>query len=198
MARTGDAMQITAVDDENNLFWVQDIIPEDLVEQIMHTPWMDLPFVRQQGKGFLQRRKIDDSKIPWTGQWDQHCQHIWPIITKKLNIPIHPYMSSCDYPGTAWWVDEPGFTCALHTDGEMPGAMQLFWIGSQSDLGTAFYNYKDSNSLRHQFLMQANSGYIMINQPDPQGFRRLQWHGMLSPVPANTFRLTSYTWITPQ
>ena len=198
MARTGNAMQITAVDDENNLFWVKDIIPEDLVEQIMHTPWMDLPFVRQQGKGFLRRRKIDNSKISWTGQWDQHCQHIWPTIAEKLNISIHPYMSSCDYPGTAWWVDEPGFTCALHTDGEMPGAMQLFWIGSQSDLGTAFYNYKDSDSLRYRFLMQSNSGYIMINQANSQGFRKLQWHGMLTPVPENSFRLTSYTWITPQ
>jgi len=198
MARAGEAMQITAVDDENNLFWVRDIIPEDLVEQIMHTPWMDLPFVRQQGKDFLQRRKIDNSKIPWADKWDQHCQHIWSLIAEKLNINLHNYMSSRDYPGTAWWVDEPGFTCSLHTDGEMPGAMQLFWIGAVPALGTAFYNYKDHKSLRHQFAMQPNSGYIMINNVDPTGARRLQWHGMLTPVPTNTFRLTSYTWINTQ
>jgi len=187
-------MQITAVDDENNLFWVRDIIPKDLVDQILHTPWMDLPYVRQQGK----RRSIDNSKIPWTHQWDQHCQHIWPIMAEKLNLTLHNYMSSTDYPGTAWWVDEPGFTCGIHTDGEMPGAMQLFWIGSRLDLGTTFYNYKKADSLRYQYLMQANSGYIMINNLDSTGARRLQWHGMLSAIPANTFRLTSYSWITAQ
>jgi hypothetical protein len=189
-------MQINAVDDENNLFWVKDIIPEDLVEQIMHTPWMDLPFVRQQGKGFLRRRKIDNSKIAWIHQWDQHCQHTWPTIAEKLNIPIHPYMSSCDYPGTAWWVDEPGFTCAMHTDGEMPGSMQLTWIGADAQLGTSFYHYKNPESLRYQFAMQPNSGYIMINTPDGQGARHLQWHAMLTPVPVDSFRLCSYSWLS--
>jgi hypothetical protein len=198
MARAGNAMQITAVDGENNLFQVKDIAPAELVDEILRTPWMELPYVRQQGKDFLKRRKIDNSKIPWTDQWDQHCQHIWPVIAEKLNVKIHNYMSSRDYPGTAWWVDEPGFTCAIHTDGEMPGAMQLFWIGSRIDLGTAFYNYKKSDALRYQFPMQPNSGYIMINQPDSQGFRKLQWHGMLRSVPANSFRLTSYVWINTQ
>ena len=195
-------MQITAVDNENNLFQVRDVVPANLIDQILRTPWMELPYTRQQGKDFLKRRKIDNDKISWTEQWDRCCQQIWPAISKTLNIKIHDYVSPHDFPGsfpgTAWWVDEPGFTCKIHTDGEMPGAMQLFWIGSQVDLGTAFYNYNKSDTLRYQFPMEINSGYIMINQPDAQGSRRLQWHGMLTRVPAKSFRLTSYTWITPQ
>ena len=198
MAGVVNAMQIIAIDNENNLFQVKDIAPADLVDQILNTPWMELPYAHRQGHDFLKRRQINDESIPWIDKWNQYCQHAWTTIAEKLNIKIHNYTSTTACPGTAWWVDEPGFTCKIHTDGEMPGAMQLFWIGSQLNLGTAFYNYKNSNTLRYQFPMQSNSGYIMINQANSQGFRKLQWHGMLTPVPANSFRLTSYTWITPQ
>jgi hypothetical protein len=186
---------VTPVDTENNLFRVENIIPNDLVNQILHTDWLNLPYTRRQGTEFLKRRRIDNEKIPWIEQWTQYCQKLWPKLAEKLDIKIHDYP---DNHGTDWWVDEPGFMCNIHTDGEMPGAMQLYWIGADVRLGTVFYNYKDSKSLRHQFLMQANSGYIMINQPDAQEFRRLQWHGMRTPVPAGTFRLSSYSWITPQ
>jgi hypothetical protein len=82
----------------------------------------------------------------------------------------------------------------MHTDGEMPGAMQMTWIGNE--LGTAFYHYKDHASLRHQFAVEPNAGYLMINNPDPTGYRKLQWHGMLTPVPADSFRVSSYSWLT--
>jgi hypothetical protein len=192
MARAGNAMQITAVDDENNLFWVRDIMPADLVDQILRTPWQNLAWTRQPGQDSWPRRRITDTELPWIDQWNLCCEQLWPEIANALGKNLQGYHD------TAWWLDQPGFTCGLHTDGEMPGAMQLTWIGDLPTLGTAFYNYKTTESLRHQFPMQANSGYIMINQPDSQGFRRLQWHGMLTPVPANTFRLTSYTWITAQ
>jgi hypothetical protein len=185
-------MQITAVDDENNLFQVRDIMPVDLVDQILRTPWQNLDWTRQQGQESWPRRRITNTELPWIDHWNLCCEQAWPEIANALGINIQSYY------GTAWWLDEPGFTCGLHTDGEMPGAMQLTWIGHLPTLGTAFYNYNTPESLRHQFLMQTNSGYIVINQSDSQGFRRLQWHGMLTPVPANTFRLTSYTWITPQ
>jgi hypothetical protein len=192
MARAGDAMQITAVDNENNLFWVRDIVPVDLVDQILRTPWMSLAWIKQEGQESWRRRRINDTVLPWIGYWNQYCQQLWPSISEAIGMKLH------NYQGTAWWLDEPGFTCGLHTDGEMPGAMQLTWIGAIPELGTAFYNYKDPAALRYQFPMQANAGYVMINNADHTGTRRLQWHGMLTPVPANTFRLTSYTWMTAQ
>ena len=33
----------------------------------------------------------------------------------------------------------------------------------------------------------------MINQADDTGYRRLLWHAMLNPVPADSFRVTSYS-----
>lgn len=185
-------MLIAAVDHYQDLFSVKDVLPTDLVQEILLTDWPNMPWQRQQGQEQWARRRIDDSALVWIDHFTAAMQNIWPLLSQGLNRKLSAYQ------GTAWWFDEPGFTCTMHTDGEMPGAMQLMWIGADSKLGTAFYHYKNSNSLRHQFEMKVNSGYVMINNADDQGFRHLQWHAMLTPVPANTYRLCSYSWITEQ
>ena len=184
----GTAMQITAVDSEHNLFQVQDVFSSGLVDQIFATPWPELPWTRQQGQENWPRRRIKDSAISWLAQWDQELGQHWTTIQQQLNIKLAPYS------GTAFWLDEPGFTCGLHTDGELPGSLHMPWMGA----GTSFYWHKDPATLRYQVPPLSNSGYIMINQADSTGFRKLLWHAMLTPVPENTFRLTSYTWLTPQ
>lgn len=182
-------MKITPVDQEPNLYFVEDAVPQSLANVILSTPWLDLPWKPQEGQEQWHRRKIDDSALPWALQWDLACHAIWGQIASAVGYNL------ADYMGTAWWLDEPGFVCPLHTDGEMPGAMQLCWIGARIDLGTTFYWYKDQASKRYQFPMTPNSGYVMINRPNQDGSRNLLWHGMLTPVPRNTFRLTSYSWI---
>jgi len=187
MAGTGAPMQITAVDQDHNLFRVTDVFPHSLVEKILTTDWMNLPWQPQEGQENWARRRINNQALEWNQEWDQCCQELWPDIGATLDSPIEKYQ------GTAWWVDQPGFICSIHTDGEMPGAMQMTWIGH--NLGTAFYHYKDSAAPRHQFEVVANAGYIMINNPDTTGYRKLQWHGMLTPVPADSFRVSSYSWL---
>lgn len=189
MAGAGISMQITAVDHYNDLFIVDSVFPQHLVDCVLHTDWINLPWSPQQGQESWSRRRIHSEAVPWFSQWEQCLQDQWSDLADRLGKKLK------NYQGTAWWVDLPGFTCSIHTDGEMPGAMQLTWIGAPL-LGTTFYHYKDANTVRHQFDMQANSGYVMINSADPQGYRHLQWHGMLEPVPVNSYRLTSYTWLT--
>ena len=182
-------MQITPVDQDNNLFFVKDVFPQSLVDQIISTDWLALPWSRQEGQESWARRRIENQALPWNIEWDNYCEQRWPLIGRSIGFEI------LNYQGTAWWVDEPGFTCSMHTDGEMPGAMQMTWIGSEN-LGTAFYHYKNANALRHQFTVSSNTGYIMINQPQPDGYRKLQWHAMLNSVPPSQFRVSSYSWIT--
>ena len=189
MAGTGIPMQITPVDHNNNLFFVKDVFSQSLVDQIISTDWLALPWCRQEGQESWPRRRIENQSLPWNSEWDQICQKLWPVLEQSIGYKM------ANYQGTAWWVDEPGFTCDMHTDGEMPGAMQMTWIGNVN-LGTAFYHYKNSNALRHQFEVSPNTGYIMINRPTQDGYRKLQWHAMLNPVPADQFRLSSYSWIT--
>jgi hypothetical protein len=182
-------MKITPVDQEPNLYLAEDVVPQPLVDKILATPWLTLPWSRQQGQESWLRRRVDDNALPWILEWDLACHAMWSKIAHSIGHGLEDYM------GTAWWLDEPGFVCPLHTDGEMPGAVQLCWIGARIDLGTTFYWYKDQVSKRYQFPMRPNTGYVMINRPNQDGYRNLLWHGMLEPVPRNTFRLTSYSWI---
>jgi hypothetical protein len=181
-------MQITAVDNEHNLFRIADVFPQHIVDLVANQDWLELDWARQEGQEHWLRRRINSTTIPWISQWDSHLQSIWPDIQDQLGIEIK------GYSGTAFWIDEPGFRCDLHTDGEMPGTLHLTWRGT----GTAFYWYKNSQTLRYQVPSAVNAGYIMINQPDSVPYRRLLWHAMLDTVPENTYRLTTYTWIIPK
>ena len=180
---------VTPVDAENNLFRVEHAVSAKLAELVMATDWVALPWQPQQGQENWARRRVTDTAIPWIDQWHRELNDKWSTIEQQVGRKLHPYS------GTAWWLDEPGFTCDMHTDGEMPGSMQLTWVGN-ANLGTTFYHYKDSKHLRYQFPFMANNGYIMINNANSQGSRQLQWHAMLNPVPANSYRLTSYSWMT--
>jgi len=186
MAGVGAPMQITAVDQDLNLFRVTDVFPPSLVQQVLDTDWANMPW--QPQPGHQKRRKIDNAALEWIQQWNDYCEELWPRIATALDRPV------AQYSGTGWWVDEPGFICGIHTDGEMPGAIQITWTGH--NLGTAFYHYNSPAALRYQVEAVPNAGYLIINNADSTGYRKLQWHGMLTPVPANSLRVSSYSWLT--
>lgn len=188
MAGASTLMQITAVDSENNLFRVESVFSDELVQKVLTTDWLNLEWDRQEGQENWARRRIRESAIPWIDQWHTHLSKIWHQIGQHIGIETEQYQ------GTAFWIDEPGFTCAMHTDGELPGSMHLTWIGP----GTTFYWYKDPNTVRYQVPAEPNSGYIMVNRADNSGYRKLLWHAMLTPVQSDTFRLTTYSWMTPR
>lgn len=187
MARVGISMQITAVDHESNLFRITDVFPKSIVDLVLNESWLELDWEPQQGQESWRRRRIKHTAIAWINQWHDYLKSVWPTIQSQLSVPINEYID------TAFWVDEPGFQCPLHTDGEMPGSMQLTWRGP----GTSFYWYKDTKSLRYTVPAQINAGYIIINQADSTGYRPLLWHAMLDTVPADSYRLSTYTWIVP-
>lgn len=191
MARVSTLMQITSIDQDNNLFRITDVFSQDLVDKILATDWINLSWERQPGQESWARRSIPDSTLPWNDQYTQEIQALWPQIEEAYGAPMYHYM------GTAWWLDEPGFTCSMHTDGELPGSIQLTWFGAENS-GTTFYWDNNTATVRYQNPMIPNSGYMMKNLADATGYRRLLWHAMLNPVPANTFRLNSYIWIQPK
>jgi len=181
---------MSPVDQDQDLFAVTNVAPTGLVDEILSTPWLDLPWSRQGGQESWLRRRIDTDALSWYGLWNECISSQWHLIENNAR-------RSLQYQGTAWWLDEPGFCCQIHTDGEMPGALHLMWIGD-AGLGTTFYHYRDLAHVRYQFPFLANCGYLMINQADTTGYRKLQWHAMMQPVPQHCFRLTSYTWLVPR
>jgi hypothetical protein len=179
-------MNIRSIDSFNNLFSVTNAVPDELVKQIINTDWMSLEYTKQEMQETWPRRRVKNSAISWIGQWEDHFCSVWEQIINSIQ-----HSSSIKYAGyidTAFWIDEPGFDCAMHTDGQMPGAMQLYWIGD-ADQGTTFYHSNKVKDLRHQFEFVPNSGYIAVRDP--------QWHAMLTPVRPGQFRLSSYSWIEP-
>lgn len=185
-------MQITPVDSDCNLFRVTDMFPQSLVDKILATDWLNMPWTRQPGQESWARRRVMDQDLPWNDEWVTWINALWPQIEAAYGQPIHHYV------GTAWWIDEPGFTCSMHTDGELPGSLQLTWIGAHENLGTTFYWNNSPFDVRYQTPVVPNCGYMMKNLEDSTGYRKLLWHAMLHPVPENTFRLNSYTWISPR
>jgi hypothetical protein len=179
-------MRIRPVDYQNNLFKVENVVSDELVEKVLNTNWLELDWNRQEGQEHWPRRRIKDSSIPWIDQWNQEIISRWPVIETAIGKELQYYR------GTAWWLDEPGFICNMHTDGAMPGAMQLTWRGP----GTTFYWDKDPSTVRFQTPEKINDGYLMINLPEKDGTRKLLWHAMLTP--SSSYRLTSYTYTPPK
>ena len=185
-------MQITPVDSYNNLFEVRDIFPQSLVEKILFTPWWNLQWERIPGLEAWHRRRIFESELPWANEWNENIVKIWPELGQLIGHELaHPQ-------GTTWWLDEPGFAIGCHTDGPLPGTMQITWVSDNPGLGTCFYHDKNQTQLRKRFVSEPNAGYIMINFADKVGYSHLQWHSMTNPVPDGTFRISSYSLINPK
>lgn len=183
-------MKITPIDHYHDLFYIGDVFSSDLVKKITNTPWLTLLWDRQEGQEHMNRRRIHNSQLAWIYELDQALAAHKDQIVQCCGIQDFNYMS------TGFWVDEPGFNCKIHTDGTLPGSIQLSWIGDV-DLGTTFYHDEHGLQTRQRFISQPNQGYLMINLPDQDGHRHLQWHGMTNSIPVGTYRVTSYSWITP-
>ena len=190
MARTGIPMQITAVDQDHNLFAIIDLVPQSLVDKILETDWLSLEHTLTEGNRLL-RRQVQNYQLPWINEWHDCIHQNWQSIAEQTTC------NHLKYADTGFWIDMPTYTCPIHTDGELPGSIQMYWIGADTNIGTTWYHHKNQlDQTRHVFKFIPNTGYIMINQPEPNGYRKLQWHGMLTPVPDNSFRVSSYSWLT--
>ena len=193
MAGAEAFMQLESIDHNNNLFKVSEAVSYELEKKIVSTDWTRLRFEKQPGQETWSRRLIINDQIEWIDQWNQEMHNSWPKLQEIMKVESYPYGP---YVQTAFWLDEPGFTCPIHTDGELPGSLQLNWLGDKN-LATEFYHTKNFNDKRFSQPFIPNTGYAMVNQLSKDGSRYLQWHGMLNPVPQDTYRITSYTWLAP-
>lgn len=180
-------MRIEPVDSNHNLYSICDCYSKDLVAKILATPWLDMPWKPQLGQETWTRRRIDMVDLPWQDQWGSETRQSWFRLSMSLKRPLLKY----DVAYTCFWIDMPGFTCGLHTDGCLPGAIQLAWHGDV-DLSTRFYIGQDREQVRLHQPFVANTGYVMVNRTGQ--FREPGlWHDMPVPVPNNQYRVSSYT-----
>ena len=181
-------MKITAVDDQRNLFLVEEALPQDLLESIKKEEFHNYPWAAQEMQLNFSRRQllVDDTGV--LADVAAAYNDCLTDIEHHLNIAFHE--PRC---WSSFWLDYAGFRCPVHLDGEERGyrprlAMQLY-LSEDPDakLGTVFYHDAQGKHTRYSFPYRTNTGYIMINGPT-------QWHGMLNHIPSQHWRMSSYTY----
>jgi hypothetical protein len=176
--------QFHPVDDQGRVWQVQDLLPPDQADEILATPWRELPHQPALQQECWRRRQViaaDDHALRYT----HYINQCLPQINLALGTAFR-------HSTGHFWVDLPGFQVPLHTDGHLPTAMQIYWTVPDLTYGTGFYRYRNPDSLYYQFESRPNSGYIMLNHAREDGSQPLLWHAMLNPVPEGAIRVTSY------
>ena len=173
-------MRIQSLDPAKRLWAVSDLLPAEMVAEIQAFDWA----AAEHEPGNLQNRR-QIRIIGSVERFDKAIIDLLPKINERLCTKFRTMFGH-------WWLDLQDFSCDMHTDGQLPNAMQVYWSSPDPGYGTGFYYYKTRDSLKHQFLSVPNTGYIMLNHREPDGSQPLQWHGMFRPVAPGMTRLSSY------
>lgn len=173
-------MTIIPTDDRNDLFSVIDLYPVTILERLSDTDHSTSAWKREDWQADWNRRRIVNEPGSIYEAIDLYVKSKLPEIEEAAKTSI----LSCD---TGFWFDEAGFTTNPHLDNDgVFMAMQVYLTEHPGiDMATEFYN--EDKTVRFKPEYKLNHGYLMINAPG-------QHHGMLTPVPTNTYRLSSYTW----
>ena len=176
--------EFACVDDRSRLWSVSNLLSSSECADIMNVDWLTMPWERAPQQAHWLRRTI-----AWA---HPEVQRLSAMINNRLPEINCALGTNFSQAFDNFWLDEPGFSVPMHTDGHLPAVMQLYWHQPGLDYGTGFYRYRTRSSLIHQFASEPNTGYIMLNHLDLDGSQPLQWHAMFNPVPPGTYRLSSY------
>lgn len=173
-------MKITAVDYKQDLFLIEDFYSDFLLDKLNNSDFLNYKFEPVIVQGKPVRRNL---KLPFFYQlllhWQSksNCQQISKFLNQSLSLK-----------NIAVWLDETTYSMDKHLDDvdHVSIGMQIYLTDGPKNLGTCFYN--NDGSIRHQFLYQQNTGYLMINNVN-------QTHAMTVSVPENYYRVSAYHWI---
>jgi hypothetical protein len=180
-------MIITPVDEQNNLFSVTNILPDNIIDQIKQEDLLNYSWELQEEQHDWKRRKLLPASDSPILKIDNIYMSVMDQIAQALNIQF-----SVNHCNSNFWLDYMGFGCPIHLDGfgERPKiAMQIYLTETPHELGTVFYHDTHGKKLRYRCPYKINTGYIMLNNDN-------QWHGMTETIPEGTFRLSSYTYFS--
>ena len=176
-------MKITAVDQQKDLFIVEDFYPAELLDRFLATDHLLTAHKKEAMQNDWSRRRLVKEPDSIYELFDNYVKSITEELGKIIGVDL---MAS----DTGFWLDEPGFCMNSHLDNEnVQVSMQVYLNHNDVSLGTVFYN--PDCSVRYKSNYTPNTGYIMINNPN-------QFHGMGVPVPKDTYRISSYSWLYPK
>lgn len=178
-------MKITPLNEFNTLFSVENVYPQELIDECQQQSIDDVPW-EPLGAGIYtqydtpRRMLVCESPNVFT-KLNEYIKTLVPEIQSVTNKPI----TTAD---TRVWADYPGYTISRHLDNTegVYITLQVYLNEGDTDLGTHFSNSMDG-SYQYAIPYRPNFGYIMVNTD-------YNFHGMIRPVPNNFVRLSSYTW----
>jgi len=168
-------MKITPIDNKPNLFFIKNLIPDELLDELSTINLMELPFAKLKGQENWKRRTLEVEshsvfdKIFWCIDSQRE------LISSSIGLNIA-------YASPNYWLDLEGMTVGTHIDNPNVNVVMQLYLSDCDNAGTNFYNVKDSEieirddeqkwwynnttvepRLRHAFECVKNTGYIMIN-----------------------------------
>jgi hypothetical protein len=186
----GDFVKVVAVEPGGYLYAVEDVFSAEILRKIYGTDWNNLNYVRLD-IGRNRRRLINCLELDYESEITALIKTQWmPYFEKHCGIK---FKNNSNLFNINWWVDEPGFKPAMHTDGDKPSAIQIYLLPvDATNLGTTFFNSNNELDVLHRFCSTPNTGYLMFNQHQYLGSRKLLWHDMEQAVPESVMRLCFY------
>mgnify|MGYP003654484445 FL=1 len=168
-------MNITQIDNKPDLFFIKNLIPDELLDELSTINLMELSFSKLRGQEDWQRRTL---AVEVNSVFDKITQFInsqRELISASIGLNIA-------YAGPNYWLDLKGMTVGTHIDNPNVNVVMQLYLSDCDNAGTNFYNVKDSEieirddeqkwwynnttvepPLRHTFECVKNTGYIMIN-----------------------------------
>lgn len=174
---------ISAVDNSSRLYHISQAVPLRLLDEMQQVDWLSRPNAR-------------DDHLPQRYRLTQHLDIQWHVdnavsdLLQPLNVVAGTSYSRAI---ATWHLCLPGSRCPIHTDGQKPNVLILYWHTPGAAYGTTFYHSNDINDVWWNCPGTPNTGFFA----NYSRLRRLgrpwqgMWHASPNPVPAGTYRLVT-------
>jgi hypothetical protein len=180
-------MRLTPIDSDQHLWAAAQVFPPEIATVINSITWGTQPGqqLKEIGRGLRRSVTYEPERDQAIDQYAR--QHLVPAIQQQCGIEFTELATGFNLQV---WIDLPGFRPHMHTDGDKPSALQVYWTPeADTSLGTAFYTTSNRSTREHYFASEPNTGYLLLNTHEP---RRLLWHDMERHVPVDIERMCLY------
>jgi hypothetical protein len=191
-------MKIYPVDERKRIFQIVDLLDEATFNWVQTVDWLSIDsttFNSGDPKSTFPRKILETSN-PNVIKLCNAMQKQLPTINNEIGTTLQDININL-------WLDSEGFKMNVHTDEGVERAgviatLQLYLFAPNEEYGTEFFTatrYKTIFDSLYKFKSIPNTGYLMLNHLNEDGSLPMQWHGMLNPVPKDTYRLSAYWYL---
>jgi hypothetical protein len=185
-------MNIIPVGDNNNLFRVTDVFPQEIVDFCLTANWDEYKWGKQEEQEYLPRFLLDLKSCSSLSNLKQ----LGFKIAKEIEDLLQVKFEFIDRTYPSLWRDTYGYKSPIHRDFDpqevkqkgyfnIPVSMQVYLSESNNDLGTKFYYDYEKTKSKYFFPYKINTGYLQINDYD-------QWHEMIGQIGKDENRISCH------